>query len=289
VVCGLYLGHKSSEVFSTQARLENAAVWNTLDFLLNGIVFILIGLQLPFMLHGIRGISHRELLFDAAILTAAVIALRILWMYPGAWLAYFIRTRLLKQSYTPPNARGIFVLGWTGMRGVLALAAAISLPRTLDDGSPFPQREVIIFLTFCVILVTLVVQGLTLPSLIRKLGLSEADPLETVEREARKRMLRGALDYLESLDSAARPDEAVWLDVLHHYKERYAMVEGHPKDVGDPTPGQWGQMYDLNSRVRAAERATLVKMRYEDRISDHVLRKLERELDLLDTRFVPRG
>lgn len=289
VVCGLYLGHKSSEVFTTQARLENAAVWNTLDFLLNGVVFILIGLQLPFILGGIRGISHRELFFDAAILTGAVIALRLLWMYPGAWLAYFIRTRLLKQNYGPPKARAIFVLGWTGMRGVLALAAAISLPRALDNGSPFPQREVIIFLTFCVILVTLVMQGLTLPSLIRKLGLCEADPLAMVERDARKRMLRGALDYLDSLSSAERPEEAVWLDVLHHYKERYAMVDGHPRDVEDPTPNQWAQMYDLNSRVRAAERATLVKMRYEDRISEHVLRKLERELDLLDTRFVPRG
>jgi CPA1 family monovalent cation:H+ antiporter len=207
-------------------------------------------------------------------------------MYPGAWLAYWIRTRLLKQNYRPPQARAVFVLGWTGMRGVLALAAAISLPRTIDNGSPFPQREVIIFLTFSVILVTLVVQGLTLPSLIRALGLCEADPLETVEREARKRMLRGALDYLESIESdKARPDEAVWLDVLQHYKDRYAVVDGPPKDVKDPTSGQWVQMYDLNNRVRAAERATLVKMRYEDRISDHVLRKLERELDLLDTRF----
>ena len=286
VVCGLYLGHKSSEVFSTQARLENTAVWNTLDFLLNGVVFILIGLQLPFILNGIRGISHRELLFDAAIFTGVVIALRLFWMYPGAWLAYFIRTRLLKQSVGPPEARGIFVLGWTGMRGVLALAAAISLPRTIDNGSPFPQREVIIFLTFSVILVTLVVQGLTLPSLIRALGLCEADPLEMVEREARRQMLRGALDYLESIESDKnRPDEAVWLDVMQHYKERYAMVDGRPKDVEDPTAGQWNQMYELNSRVRDAERATLVKMRYEDRVSDQVLRKLERELDLLDTRF----
>ncbi len=289
VVCGLYLGHKSSEVFTTEARLENAAVWSTLDFLLNGVVFILIGLQLPFILSGIRNIGHRELLFDAAVFTAVVIALRLLWMYPGAWLAYLIRTRLLKQNYQPPNARAVFVLGWTGMRGVLALAAAISLPRALDNGAPFPQREVIIFLTFCVILVTLVVQGLTLPSLIRKLGLCEADPLETVERDARRRMLRGALDYLESLHSAERPDEAVWLDVLQHYKERYAMVEEHSKDAEDPTPNQWAQMYDLNNRVRAAERSTLAKMRYEDRISEHVLRKLERELDLLDARFVPRG
>jgi len=290
VVCGLYLGHKSSEVFSTQARLENAAVWNTLDFLLNGIVFILIGLQLPFIMSGIRGLSRRELLFDAAILSGVVIALRILWMYPGAWLAYFIRTRVFKQNYGPPRARAVFVLGWTGMRGVLALSAAISLPRALDDGSPFPQRELIIFLTFCVILITLVVQGLTLPSLIRKLGLCEADPLEIVERDARKRMLRGALDYLESIESdETRRDEAVWLDVMQHYKERYAMVDGPPKDVEDPTTGQWAQMYDLNNRVRAAERATLVKMRYEDRINDHVLRKLERELDLLDTRFAPEG
>jgi monovalent cation/hydrogen antiporter len=289
VVCGLYLGNKSSEVFTTQARLENAAVWNTLDFLLNGVVFILIGLQLPFILRGIRGISHRDLLFDAGILTAAVIALRILWMYPGAWLAYFIRTRLLKQNYGPPKARGIFVLGWTGMRGVLALAAAISLPRTLDNGSPFPQRDVIIFLTFSVILVTLVVQGLTLPSLIRKLGLCEADPLETVEREARRRMLRGALDYLEAIESdGSRPDEAVWLDVMQHYKDRYAMVDGQKAAGEDPSRGQWSQMYDLNNRVRAAERAALLKMRYEDRMSDHVLRKLERELDLLDTRFMPR-
>jgi CPA1 family monovalent cation:H+ antiporter len=229
------------------------------------------------------------LLFDAGILTAAVIALRILWMYPGAWLAYFIRTRLLKQNYGPPKARAIFVLGWTGMRGVLALAAAISLPRTLDNGSPFPQRDVIIFLTFSVILVTLVVQGLTLPSLIRKLGLCEADPLETVEREARRRMLRGALDYLEAIESdGSRPDEAVWLDVMQHYKDRYAMVDGQKAAGEDSSPGQWSQMYDLNNRVRAAERAALLKMRYEDRMSDHVLRKLERELDLLDTRFMPR-
>lgn len=290
VACGLYLGRKSSEVFTTEARLENTAVWNTLDFLLNGVVFILIGLQLPFILSGIRTMSHRELLFDAAIFSVVVIALRLMWMYPGAQLAYFIRTRLLKQHYDRPNPRSTFILGWTGMRGVLALAAAISLPRTLDDGSPFPQREVIIFLTFSVILVTLVLQGLTLPSLIRKLGLCEADPLKMAEREARRRMLRAALDYLESLQSEENaPDEAVWLDVMHHYKQRYALVDEPPADVEKPTPSQWVEVRDLNGQVRAAEREALVKLRDEDRISDHVLRKLERELDLLDLRFAPRG
>ncbi len=289
VACGLYLGRKSSEVFTTEARLENTAVWNTLDFLLNGIVFILIGLQLPFILSGIRTVSHWHLLFDAGILSVVVIALRVVWMYPGAHLAYLIRTRLLKQHYDPPNPRSVFILGWTGMRGVLALAAAISLPRTLDDGSPFPQREVIIFLTFSIILVTLVLQGLTLPSLIRKLGLCEADPLAVAEREARRRMLRAALDYLESMQARENaPEEAVWLDVMHHYKERYALVDAPPADIEKPTPSQWAEVRDLNSQVREAEREALVKLRFEDHISDRVLRKLERELDLLDLRFVSR-
>jgi NhaP-type Na+/H+ or K+/H+ antiporter len=287
VVCGLYMGRMRSEVFTTEARLENSAVWNTLDFMLNGIVFILIGLQLPFILHGIRTMSHRELLLDAAILSVVVIALRLLWMYPGAFLAYSIRTRLLKQHYRRPNKRTVFILGWTGMRGVLALAAAFSLPQALEDGRPFPQREVIIFLTFSIILVTLVLQGLTLPTLIRKLGLCEPnDPLQTAERGARRQMLRAALDYLGSVEAKERgPYEAVWLDTMQHYKERYALVD-EPAVDGTGSEQQWAELGDLNARVRDAERAALKRMRFEDQISDHVLRKLERELDLLDTRFL---
>ena len=287
VVCGLYLGRNRSEVFTTEARLENSAVWNTLDFILNGLVFILIGLQLPFILHGIRSMGHRELIFDAAVLSVVVIALRLMWMYPGAWIGYFIRARLLRQqNYKRPNKRAVFVLGWTGMRGVLALAAAFSLPRALQNGSPFPQRELIIFLTFCIILVTLVLQGLTLPTIIRKLGLSEPDPLRLAERDARRRMLRAALDYLDSIkDKEKGNNEAVWRDTVHHYRELYAMYDADEHDTQE-NENQWVELRDLGGDVRTAERAALKKMRSEDRISDHVLRKLERELDLLDTRFI---
>ncbi len=286
VVCGLYLGRNLSEVFTTEARLQNSAVWNTLDFILNGLVFILIGLQLPFILQGIRSIGHRELIFDAAVLSVVVIALRLMWMYPGAWLGYFIRARLLKQNYKRPDGRTVFVLGWTGMRGVLALGAAFSLPRALQDGSPFPQRELIIFLTFAVILVTLVLQGLTLPTIIRKLGLCELDPLRLAERGARRRMLRAALDYLDSVKEREEGiNEAVWRDTVHHYRELYAMYDEQKPD--DKSSGkQWIELRDLGGDVRTAERAALKRMRSEDRISDHVLRKLERELDLLDTRFI---
>lgn len=285
-VCGLYLGRKRSELFTTEARLESSAVWNTLDFILNGLVFILIGLQLPLILNGIRNIGHRELIFDAAVLSVVVIALRMVWMYPGAWIGYFIRARLMKQNYQRPDGRSVFVLGWTGMRGVLALAAAFSLPRALQDGSPFPQRELIIFLTFCIILVTLVVQGLTLPTIIRKLGLSETDPLQLAERAARRRMLQAALDYLDSVKKKEKGvNEAVWHDTIQHYRELYALYDDHSANPHD-TEKQWTELRDLGMDVRAAERAALKKMRGEDRMSDHVLRKLERELDLLDTRYI---
>ncbi len=286
VVCGLYLGQKRSEVFTTEARLENSAVWNTLDFVLNGVVFILIGLQLPFILDGIREMRHLELLRDAAILSAAVIVLRMLWMFPGARIAYAIRTRVLGQHYPRPSTRAVFVIGWTGMRGVLALAAAFSLPREVESGAPFPERNVIIFLTFAVILVTLVLQGLTLPSLIRQLGLCEADPLLKAERVARERVLRAALDYLESVeDQEGGANREVWEDAVHHYRELYALCEGG-EAPGDAKLTAWRSTRDLNARVRTVERHALDRMRAEDRMSDHVLRKLERELDLLDIRFL---
>jgi CPA1 family monovalent cation:H+ antiporter len=171
------------------------------------------------------------------------------------------------------------------MRGVLALAAAFSLPKALQDVSAFPQRELIIFLTFAIILVTLVLQGLTLPAIIRKLGLCETDPLRLAERQARRRMLGAALDYLESIKSEEKEiNEAVWHDTMQHYRELYAMYDDHAGEQNSEK--QWTELRDLGGNVRSAERAALKKMRYEDRISDHVLRKLERELDLLDTRFI---
>ena len=126
-----------------------------------------------------------------------MIVLRLLWVFPGTALAYWIRRRVLHQNEPRPPARQIFVTGWTGMRGVIALAAALSLPEHLADGSPFPQRNLIIFLTFSVILVTLVLQGLTLPALIRALGLAGATGANCEETEARRIMAEAALETIE--------------------------------------------------------------------------------------------
>jgi CPA1 family monovalent cation:H+ antiporter len=172
VVCGLYLGQRDNVRFFPDVHAARTAVWDTLTFILNGIAFVLIGLQLPWILRSIAPDDRGDMLIAGVLFSFALIALRIAWVFPGAWLVYGIQARILRKRNTPPSWRGTLVIGWTGMRGVVALAAAISLPHMLDNGAPFPGRDIIILMTFCVILVTLVGQGLTLPALIRRLDLS---------------------------------------------------------------------------------------------------------------------
>jgi Na+/H+ antiporter len=171
VACGLYLGEKQAESLSARARIESSAVWNVLDFVLNGIVFALIGLQLPTVLAGIRTIRFVDLAFDATLLIVFLIALRVAWVCAASWIAFAVR-RLGGQKPPLPRANEDLLLGWTGMRGVIGLAAAMTLPDLIEGGAAFPQRDVLIFLSFVVILATLVVQGLSLPWVIRKLGLA---------------------------------------------------------------------------------------------------------------------
>src|SRR5580698_622449 len=204
VVCGLYLGRMSSETLSINARIEGTAVWKTLEFGLNGIVFILMGLQLRLILSGIHHHSKGQLARYGVTFAILVIALRILWVYPGAVIAYRIRRHLLHQPEPLPSNKQIFIVAWTGMRGVLALAAAISLPTVLENGDPFPQRNFIIFLTFCVIFATLVLQGLTLPAVIRKLGLAVGGQHNLEEQQARLLILKTVLDYLKDLSRQAK-------------------------------------------------------------------------------------
>ena len=138
---GLYLSRKSTHMFSPNVRLQAYGFWNSLTFALNGLVFVLIGLQLPFVLAGIQEYSLRRLVLYGALFSGLVIALRLAWVFPGAYVANFIRRRVFHQRGLRPSSRAILVVGWTGMRGVLALAAAISLPSTLADGTPFPATQ----------------------------------------------------------------------------------------------------------------------------------------------------
>jgi CPA1 family monovalent cation:H+ antiporter len=251
-----------------------------MTFVLNGLVFVLIGLQLPYVLAAIRSYSMKQLLLYGATFSALLILLRLLWMYPGARLGYWIRTRVLHQDYPRPSVGGIFVLGWTGMRGVVALAAAMSLPERLSDGSPFPQRNLIIFLTFSVILVTLVLQGLTLPSVIRMLGLAGSSSADFESREARRIMMRAALQWLEQARIQDVPELAPFYnDLKQHYEHRLQRLEEKGGE-GKESLQHYARFLDLNLDLLRAERETALSLRAAGRISDETLHQIERELDL---------
>jgi monovalent cation/hydrogen antiporter len=281
VAAGLFLSRRSTHFFSPAVRIQAYAVWNALTFILNGLVFVLIGLQLPTVLAALGEYGLRTLLLSGAALSAVVIVLRLLWVFPGARLAYFIRRRLLGQREKVPPARQVFVAGWAGMRGVIALAAAMSLPHMLPQGEPFPRRQLIIFLTFCVILVTLVLQGLTLPPLIRALGLARSAEPEREETEARRLVAEAALAHLERARAADRPEHApIYEDLAQHYRQHLASLKTDKRRPGDPA--QYQRFRDLSRELARVERETAIRLRDEGRISDEVLRQIERELDLTE-------
>jgi Na+/H+ antiporter len=286
VACGLYLGRGSAHFFSASVRIQANAVWSVFTFILNGFVFVLIGLQLPVVREGIRNYSLSSLLLYAGLFSLLVIVLRLLWVFPGAMLAYWIRGHFFNQNEPRPPARQIFVTGWTGMRGVIALAAALSLPEQLADGSPFPQRNMIIFLTFSVILVTLVLQGLTLPALIRALGLAGVTGPTSEETEARRIMAEAALNQLNKISEKAEPNSAALYDDLkEHYRRRLSSL---PRD-GEGKDGSDGEAYAkflaVSLELLRVEREAAINLRNSGRINDETLRQLLQELDLSETRY----
>jgi Na+/H+ antiporter len=282
VVCGLYLSRRSSEFFSPSVRIQAWAVWDALSFILNGLVFVLIGLQLPYVLAGIRDHKLGQLLWFGALFSALIIALRLIWIYPGAFLANVIRRRVLHQNEKMPRPRGVLIVGWTGMRGVIALAAAIALPQTLANGQPFAQRNLIIFLAFCVIFVTLVLQGLTLPPLVRLLGVVEdGSNAEKEEALARREILQAALAFLnESREKDENEFDALYQDLTGHYQERLNDLSPDEDHEGNASPKHHQRLTHLSRELLRVERQTAVRLRNLGRINDETLRQLERELDL---------
>jgi monovalent cation/hydrogen antiporter len=223
--------------------------------------------------------------------SAFLILLRLIWMYPGAYFANLIRRRLLHQDVRTPGARAIFVVGWTGMRGVISLAAAIALPQTFADGTPFAQRNMIIFLAFSAILVTLVLQGLTLPPLIRALGVAGASASQPEEQAARRTILEAALRYLDKVREKGEPELVeVCDDLARHYRARLADLseDGSPSQEGIG-PEFYKQYVEVSRNLVNIERQTAVQLRNQRRISDELLRELERELDLSESKFARRS
>jgi monovalent cation/hydrogen antiporter len=282
VAAGLFLGQKSSRFFSPGVRLQAVAVWNALTFIVNGLVFLTIGLQLPFVLQEIRGMQRTQIVLDGLLFSVFLIFLRLLWTFPGSALAYVVGNRIFHRHEKWPGARPVFVVGWTGMRGVIALAAAISLPRTLAGGNGFSQRSLILFLTFTVILVTLVIQGLTLPAIIRALGVAGANDSERAVAEARRLVLQAALEHLHRLQKDSPRDAEIHNDIARHYQSRLASLHSDQD-------GRHARYLDISRQLLNTERETALRLRREGTISDEALREIERDLDLSVTRLNVAG
>lgn len=287
VTCGLYIGRKSSLALTSEARLESNAVWNTIEFGLNGIVFILIGLQLPTVLDGMRPLHWPALIAGAAFICALLLILRFLWIYPAEWASRLVRQKWLGHTLPPSDARRTFVVGWAGMRGVLTLAAALSLPETTDAGLPFPHRAGILFLAFAAILVSLTGQGLTLPLIIKRLHVSASPHLLEEERWARRKLVTAALKMLDALeakhDREGEPDPSTEL-IQNYYRQRLAALQDNDAKAADAGQRQAGFAV-LSTKLRRVERDELMRLETEGRIGGDTHRKLERELDLLDLRY----
>jgi CPA1 family monovalent cation:H+ antiporter len=287
VTAGLYLGWRLPEILTFKTRLQGGPVWEMVEFLLNGFVFILIGLQLPEVLRALSGNSFpiSRLVWYALLISLAVILIRILWVFPATYLPRLIFKKLCKHDPCP-RWQHVTVVAWTGMRGVVSLAAALALPLRIRDGSPFPGRDLILFLTFIVILATLVVQGLSLPPLIRWLGIKDDGSMEKEEREARLQANRTALARLNEIGerNPAKVDALQRLRV--EYEDHIRQVEGaEPESAGTPLRLFSSEYERLSHEALQVERRTIIKLRNNDVISDEVLRRIQRDIDLAEARL----
>jgi Na+/H+ antiporter len=281
VTAGLYLGWRSPELASPATRLQAFAVWDVATFLLNATLFVLIGLQLPVVVDGLTGESWPELVGYAALVAAAVIGTRFVWLFTTPYIIRALDRRPVQRERRMGAAARV-VVAWSGLRGAVSLATALALPRETDAGAALPGRDLIVFVTFAVVLVTVVGQGLTLPALVRRLGVA-ADRREEEHDElvARLAASKAALTELEAMAEEGWAGDDT-LDRARQYyeqrKRRFAARAGKIDDDGYEDASQLRER--VLRRLYQAERRAVVELRNAGDISNEVMHRLERELDL---------
>ena len=283
VTAGVYLGWRTPELTSVQSRLQATAMWEILTFVINALLFALVGLQLPHIVDALGGTSTSTLILDGLLVVAAVIVTRLVFVPPLIYLPYLF-------SSTARSAGSRFgyslVVAWSGMRGAVSLAAALSIPLATDAGDAFPSRDLIIFLAFCVILGTLVLQGLTLPALIRALRIEDDGIAEREDAKARIKAADAALARLEELaaEEWVRDETAERLRGLYNFRRnRFAARFDDGDDGGIEARSLDYQR--LRRELLEAERGAIVGLRRDGVINDDVMHRLQRDLDLEDARL----
>lgn len=290
VAAGLFMSYRSHEVFQTgDTRLNMTGVWTTLAFVMNALVFVLIGLELPEIIHGLGDYSIAEGIKYGLIISGITIGLRVLWVYPATFLPILL-FKSIRENEVNPGWKGPLIVGLAGMRGVVSLATALSIPVMMTDGTAFPLRNLIIFITFVVIFVTLVVQGLALPFIIRFLKVKDgevAKPPEEQHAGIRLFLHQAALKHLE----ANHASEIKSNDLVRHYRDELLndVTKTQQKldafECNDIHRSQITKYTKIMQESILLQRKELYKLRKQGLYSDAEIRRMEMHLNLEDLKI----
>jgi CPA1 family monovalent cation:H+ antiporter len=283
VVAGLYVSWNGSSMISAATRLQGIFFWDVLVYLIEGLVFLITGLQARTFIMGLGAYSLSALAGSAAVVSVTVILARFVWMYPATYLPRWLVPAIARNDPAPPW-QWPFVLGFTGVRGIVSLAAALAIPFTMDDGRPFPDRDLILFLTFAVILVTLVGQGVTLPAVIRWLGLAKAGARELQTDRSEELLARhGAIEAAtERLDQLAA-ERQLPADVVRALRTKLGDRLRHFEPArrhGENEDNRTAAADEVELALITAERERINELYRRGTLKDEARRRLERELDL---------
>ena len=288
VTTGLYISWNGLRLISAATRLQGVFFWDFFIYLVEGMVFLITGLQARTLIVHIGDYSISELAVSAAVVSAVVIAARFVWMYPATYLPRWLFPAIRRKDPSPPWEVP-FVLAFTGVRGVVSLAAALAIPFTIANGQLFPDRALIFFLTFSVILVTLVGQGLMLPTVIRALGLAHAGSRERhanliEEQQARRRAIEVVIARLDQLAVERDLSE----DIIRSLRSRHRDRLRHIEEQSDGNDGH-GKLAELQDEIEllliAAERQEINELYVIGELKDEARRRIEREIDLREAQL----
>jgi len=281
VAAGVVRGRYAPEIVSAEMRIIARSVWNLLVFALNCLVFILIGWQLSAIVARMTDYTVAQLFFYGTFVSTVAIVVRFIWTYPAIYLPLVFRA-VRGEQVTPPQEGEVFIMSWCGMRGIVSLAAALALPTELVDGSPFPERDLIIFLTFVVIAVTLVIQGLSLKPLIRRLQVGKDWSLQEEQQRAKMALGKAAIAAIDGVVAQDGISNELAERIRAEFAEQITLTV--PNGIVLRHSGA-----DDAKRLRAAavkaERSELIRLWRENQISDEVLHKIEEDLDYQESRI----
>jgi len=283
---GLYLSRQGPKIISAETRLQGQAMWEILNFVLEGMIFIMIGVELPLIRRAVGNYPLPTLAGYTLLLSTVLILVRVAWTFPGAYLPRLIRRKWLSKRDSYPSWRGVLFTGWAGVRGADSLVIALAIPLTTASGAQFPGRNIIILITFGVILFTLVLQGLTLSPLIKLLKLRDnTDTEQAEEAHAQLRAIQAGIERLSQLAKEQWATPEVVEDIRKWYGHRIHLLNGANFEETLRDRRNATAYVRLRLATIAAERQEIIRLRDQDEIGDDILRIIQRDLDFEEVRL----